>query len=341
MKNYIQKLRNQENLTQSEIEEVMRLIMSGEAKKEETAQFLLALRTKGATIEEITGAARVMRQFVVPVRTKQQIVLDTCGTGGDKKNTFNISTVAALVVAAGGVTVAKHGNRSVSSRCGSADVLEALGVNLNLEEQYLGECLDKIGIAFLFAQRLHPAMKNVAAIRKELKVETIFNILGPLTNPAQATHQMMGVYSRELVEPQARVLKNLGLKKALVVHGQDGLDEITTTAATFIAEYNGEEILSYDISAEEAGIKQAALKDLEGGDIKRNAAIIEDILKGARGARRDIVLLNAAYAFYLVGKVKNFSEGIQSAQEAIDSGKALKKLEELKNFSRYAAPKPA
>ncbi len=340
MKNYIQKLKNQENLSQQEIAEVMRLIMSGEANKEDASEFLLALRAKGATVEEITGAARIMRQFVVPVRTKQQTILDTCGTGGDKKNTFNISTVVALVVAAGGVTVAKHGNRSVSSRCGSADVLEALGVNLNLEEQYLGECLDKVGIAFLFAQKLHPAMKNVAPIRKELKVETIFNILGPLTNPAQATHQIMGVYSRELVEPLAHVLKNLGLKKTLVVHGLDGLDEITTTTTTFIAEYNGEEILSYDISPEEAGIKHASPKDLEGGDVKRNAAIIQDILKGASGAKRDIVLLNAAYAFYLVGKVKDLSAGIQLAQETINSGKALKKLEELKEFTQnYAAAK--
>ncbi len=339
MKNYIEKLNQKQNLSHQEIEEVMRLIMSARAPQEDTAEFLLALRAKGPTIDEITGAAKIMRQFVIPVKTEHKIVLDTCGTGGDKKNTFNISTVVALVVAAAGIAVAKHGNRSVSSRCGSADVLEALGVNLNLNEEWLGECLNKVGIAFLFAQKLHPAMKNVAPIRKELKVETIFNILGPLTNPAQATHQIMGVYSRDLVEPLAHVLKNLGLKKALVVHGLDGLDEITTTSTTSIAEYNGQEILSYDISPEEIGIKQADPKDLEGGDVKRNAAIIEDILKGDRGPKRDIVLLNAAYAFYLVEKVKNITEGIQLAQEIIDSGKALKKLEELKEFSRHYASK--
>lgn len=340
MKNYIEKLNNKQNLNPKEIEEVMGLIMSAQAPQEDTAEFLLALRAKGPTIDEITGAAKIMRQFVIPVRTEHQIVLDTCGTGGDKKNTFNISTVVALVVAAGGIAVAKHGNRGVSSRCGSADVLEALGVNLNLEEKFLGECLNKVGIAFLFAQKLHPAMKNVAPIRKELKVETIFNILGPLTNPAMATHQIMGVYSRELVEPLAHVLKNLGLKRALVVHGFDGLDEITTTTKTFIAEYNGNEIFSYDISPEEIGIKQADPKDLEGGDVKRNAAIIEDIFKGAQGPKRDIVLFNAAYAFYLAEKVNSVAQGIQLAQETIDSGRAFKKMEELKEFSRhYAIPK--
>ena len=339
MKNYIEKLNNKQNLSHQEMQEVMGQIMSARAPKEDVAEFLLALRAKGPTINEITGAAQLMRQFVVPVRSQYQTLLDTCGTGGDKKNTFNISTIVALVVAASGIAVAKHGNRSVSSHCGSADVLEALGVNLNLDEQFLGACLRSVGIAFLFAQKLHPAMKNVASIRRELKVETIFNILGPLSNPACATHQIMGVYSRDLVEPLAYVLKNLGLKRALVVHGFDGLDEITTTTKTFISEYNGAEILSYDISPQEVGIKQADPKDLEGGDIKRNAAIIKDILKGAEGAKRDIVLLNAAYAFYLTQSVNNIIEGIQLAQKIIDSGKAMKKLEELKEFSHsHATP---
>ena len=229
MKEFIQKIRRKQNLDSHEIRNVMQCIMSGLAEKGGVADFLLALNDKGATVEEITGAAKILRAFVWRLRRSMKLVLDTCGTGGDQLNTFNISTATALVVAGTGVIVATHGNRSASSQCGSADVLEALGVNLNIEEEHVSECLDKVGIAFLFAQRLHPAMKNVASVRKELGVKTIFNILGPLTNPAQATHQVMGVYSRDLVEPMAYVLKNLGLKRALVVHGSDGLDEITVT----------------------------------------------------------------------------------------------------------------
>ena len=238
---------------------------------EDIKDFLLALNKKGPTVEEITACALIMRKFVLPVKTHHEVILDVVGTGGDHKNTFNISTVTAIVVAACGVAVAKHGNRRVSSRCGSADVLEALGINVQMEEKHLGECLDKIGLAFLFAQRLHPAMKNVAFARQELGVKTIFNILGPLTNPAQATHQVMGVYSRELLEPMAQVLKNLGLKRALVVHGNDGLDEITTTDKTFVSEFNGQEIISYDIDPDELGIARARIEDLAGGDAAHNA----------------------------------------------------------------------
>jgi anthranilate phosphoribosyltransferase len=232
------------------------------------------------------------------------------------------------------VAVAKHGNRSVSSRCGSADILEAFGVNLNLEQQQLSSCLDEIGIAFLFAQKLHPAMKSVAAIRKKLGVETIFNILGPLTNPAQATHQLLGVYSRDLVEPMAHVLKNLGLKKAIVVHGSDGLDEITTTGKTFISEYDGKGIISYDISPDELWFARARPKDLEGGDLERNMRICEDILGGKGGPKRDIVVLNAAYGLYVAQKVKSISQGLDVAKDTIDSGKALKKLDALKAFTQ-------
>ena len=267
MKSFIQKLHKKENLTQNEIEEVMHSIMSGTADKEDIAAFLLALRAKGPTVNEITGAAKIMRQFVVPIESKHKCILDTCGTGGDKKNTFNISTITAFVVAGAGVVVAKHGNRSVSSLCGSADILESVGVNLNVEEHRLEACLNEVGIAFLFAQKLHPAMKNVAPIRKELGVETIFNILGPLTNPANATHQIMGVYNRDLVEPMAHVLKNLGLKRAMVVHGNDGLDEITTTTKTFISEFNGTDVVSYDICPDELGIPIAKTEELQGGDL--------------------------------------------------------------------------
>lgn len=331
----IAKLHHKENLSETEIQELMRAIMSGTLSREEAAQFLLDLREKGATIEEITGAAKVMRQFVVTVQSKHQSILDTCGTGGDKKNTFNISTLTALVVAGAGCILAKHGNRSVSSKCGSADILEALGVNINIDDKRIGECLDKVGIAFLFAQKLHPAMKNVAPIRKELGVETIFNILGPLTNPASATHQMMGVYSTELVEPMASVLRNLGLKKALVVHGADGLDEITIADKTFISEYNGKDIISYDITPEELGFERATMKDLEGGDVKTNARIIEDILAGKAGPKRDIVLMNAAYAIYTAERAKSINEALILAQKSIDEGKAARKLDELRTFTNH------
>lgn len=333
MKSYLDKLYRKENLTENEIQDAMRLIISGQAAQKDMADFLLGLRAKGPTIEEITGAARLMRNFVRGIKTKHDCILDTCGTGGDKKNTFNISTVTALVVAGAGVIVAKHGNRSVSSKCGSADILEALGVNLNLSEEELGQCLDEIGLVFLFSQKLHPAMKNVAQVRKELGFETIFNVLGPLTNPAQATHQMMGVYHRELVEPLAKVLKNLGLKRALVVHGDDGLDEITTTTTSLISEWNGSEIISYVISPEEIGLKLAKLEDLQGGDVKMNVRIVEEILAGEKGAKRDIVVLNCAYALYTADKVNNISDGLRLAQESLDSGKAKKKLEELKKFT--------
>ena len=334
MKLYIEKLQNKENLTQDEIKEIMQGIMGGQAHEDDVAAFLLALRAKGPTVDEITGAAQIMRKFVIGIDTKHKDILDTCGTGGDKKGTFNISTITAFIVAAAGVIVAKHGNRSVSSQCGSADVLEALGINLNIEQEHLRDCLDEVGIAFLFAQKLHPAMKNVAPVRKKLGVETIFNIFGPLTNPAKATHQILGVYSRELVEPMAHVLKNLGLKRALVVHGGDGLDEVTTTDKTFISEYKEGEIISYDMTPDEVGLNYAKPHDLEGGDLKTNVHIFEEVLGGKIGPKRDIVILNTAYALYVAGKVANISDGMTLANETLDSGKAYIKLEELKSFTQ-------
>lgn len=330
----IEKLKNKENLTQEEMRVIMQEIMSGEASEESITDFLLDLREKGPTVDEITAAAKVMRQFSVNIKTKHKIVFDTCGTGGDKMNTFNISTITALVVAAAGIAVAKHGNRSVSSQCGSADILEALGVNLDLDQEPLSACLDEVGIAFLFAQKLHPAMKNVAAIRKKLGVETIFNILGPLTNPAKATHQILGVYSKDLVTPMAEVLKNLGLKRAVVVYGSDGLDEVTTTGKTFISEYNGKEIISYDILPDELWINPAHPNDLKGGNLETNVDICHDILNGEEGPKRDIVLLNVAYALYVAEHVKSISKGLDTAKETIDSGKARRKLEELKAFTQ-------
>ncbi len=333
MKPYIEKLSRKKNLTSAEIEKVMQTIMRGEAERDDIADFLLALREKGPTVEEITGAAKMLRKFVIKINTHHEVVLDTCGTGGDKKNTFNISTISALVVAGAGVVVAKHGNRSVSSKCGSADLLEALGVNLNAEQEILNECLDQIGIAFLFAQRLHPAMKNVAAVRKELGVETIFNVLGPLSNPAMATHQVLGVYNRDLLEPMAEVLGNLGLKKAMVVFGSDGLDEITTTGITYVSEFNGKEIISYDINPEELDIPMAKPDALKGGDLKKNTQIALDILKGKKSAARDIVVLNAGCGLYAAEAAQNIAEGIAKAKQSIDSGRALEKLEALKEFT--------
>jgi len=334
MKSIINKLQEKKNLTADEMTQVMQAIMSGQALSGDIRSFLLALRTKGATVEEITVAAQIMREFVVRVSVADRVVLDTCGTGGDKVGTFNVSTLAALVVAGAGVKVAKHGNRSVSSRCGSADILEALGVDIHMPVERLAECLEKTGIAFLFAQRLHPAMKNVAPIRKELGVETIFNVLGPLTNPALATHQMMGIYDKALVEPMAHVLRNLGLKKALVVHGCDGLDEVTTTGKTFVSEFNGRDIQSYTITPMELGIRIVKLEDLKGGDLEVNVQISRDILAGQEGPQADIVLLNAGCALYISEKAKTISEGIAQARVSLKSGKAREKLEALQEFSQ-------
>ncbi len=334
MKQFIKKIAAKENLTSEEMQKVMQEIMNGKVSNEDLAVFLLALRSKVPSIDEITGAAQAMREFSIKIPCDQyETVLDTCGTGGDKSGTFNISTVTALVVAGAGCIVAKHGNRSVSSRCGSADILEGLGVNIEIDSDGMSNCLDKVGIAFLFAQKLHPAMRYAASVRKELKVETIFNILGPLTSPACATHQIMGIYTKDFVEPMAHVFKNLGLKKALVVHGNDGLDEITTTTETFVSEYNGQEIVSYGISPEKHKIPLSDPKDIKGGELEVNIQIVKDILQGAKGPKRDIVLLNAGYALYIAEKAKDADEGIKLAMHSIDSGKAQKKLDLLKKIT--------
>ncbi|HOD11564.1 MAG TPA: anthranilate phosphoribosyltransferase [Candidatus Omnitrophota bacterium] len=333
MQEYIDKIQQHHDLTAQEMSDVMRRIMTGTVPKEELSAFLLALRKKGAAVNEITGAARIMREFAIAVDTDKDVVLDTCGTGGDRAGTFNISTAVAFVVAGAGCVVAKHGNRSVSSKCGSADVLEYLGVNVGMKVERLSDCLHQVGIAFLFAQNLHPAMRYAAAVRKELGVETIFNVLGPLTNPSKATHQMMGVYNKELVEPMAHVLQNLGLKKALVVHGEDGLDEITTTAKTFASEYNGQDIISYEIDPSFYGIPRALPQDLKGGSAETNAQIISDVLSGQTGAQRDIVILNAAYALYIAGRTPTVHKGIEAACQSVDTKKAKEKLDSLIAFT--------
>ncbi len=341
-----------ENLTEGEMIVVMDQIMSGGATAAQLGAFITALRMKGETVEEITGAARVMRQKATRIPVGDQTLdmdradrpmeyepqLDVVGTGGDGTNTFNISTTVSIVVSACGVKVAKHGNRSVSSICGSADVLEALGVNLNVTPETVGRCLGEIGIGFLFAPALHGAMKYAIGPRREIGIRTIFNILGPLTNPAGAEYQVMGVYRREQVETLARVLQNLGCQHGFVVHGSDGMDEITLTGPTYMAEVLPEKILPAIITPEMFGLTSCSLDELRGGSARENAAIIRSILAGERGPRRNIVLLNAAYSLLAAYRVPTPQEGIGLATEAIDSGRAMDRLEKL--ISLTAEPGP-
>jgi anthranilate phosphoribosyltransferase len=321
------------NLSPEQMTAVMEEIMAGKADTPKIVSFLAALGDKGETVEELTAAVKVMRQHVTPVRTRHKILLDTCGTGGDALGTFNVSTIAAFVVSGAGIAVAKHGNRSVTSRSGSADILEALGVNICLPVEKIEECLDGVGIAFLFAPHLHPAMKYAMPARKELGRRTIFNILGPLTNPAGATHQLVGVFDGAKTELLARTLANSGTVHVLVVHGEDGLDEITTTAVTWISEAYKGEIKNYRIVPEDYGFTRVKLEDLAGGDAFTNARIFLDCLNGKPGPARDIVLLNAGAAIYAADKVDTIKEGIELARLSIDSGKAMEKFEQLEEFS--------
>jgi len=330
----IDKLTQSKNLTGEQMQQVMEEIMTGKADTPQVVSFLTALSNKGETVEELTVAVSVMRQHVTKIHTKEKIVLDTCGTGGDKLGTFNVSTVVAFVASGCGITVAKHGNRSVSSHCGSADILEALGININMPTEKIEQCLNEIGIAFLFAPNLHPAMKYAMPARKQIGKRTMFNILGPLSNPASATHQLVGVYGKNWVETLAQVLKNLGTVHTLVVHGEDGLDEITTTAKTYVSEANNSKVKNFTLDPQDLGFKRAKLEDLAGGDAACNAKILLDILKGKQGPWRDIVLLNAAAAIYVADRVKSIKDGIKLAEESVDSGKAFKKLELLKEYSR-------
>jgi anthranilate phosphoribosyltransferase len=329
----IQKVVNGENLTEQEAIDVMNIIMSGEATPAQIASFITALRLKGETIEEITGCARVMREKATKIRTNRPLVVDTCGTGGDGAHTFNISTTAAFVAAGAGIPIAKHGNRSVSSRCGSADVLKTLGVNIEVEPDVISRCVDEIGIGFLFAPLLHGAMKYAIGPRREIGIRTIFNILGPLTNPAGAQAQVLGVYDANLTEPLAKVLKNLGSEHVFVVHGKDGLDEITTTTDTQVSELANGKVRTYILAPIGLGIPKAKTQDLIGGTPEENAAMTLDILKGKSGPKRDIVLLNAAAAIVAGGKAENLRQGIAIAADAIDSGRAMEKLEALKEMT--------
>ncbi len=333
-KELLNRLVEGKNLREDEASEAMSSIMDGKALPTQIASFLTALRMKGETVQEITGFARAMRARTLPIRpTNGECVVDTCGTGGDGNNTFNISTAVAFVAAGSGLTVAKHGNRSVSSQCGSADVLEALGVNINLSPEKVQKCLEEIGVAFLFAPLFHPAMMHAIGPRREMGFRTVFNLLGPLTNPAGANVQVIGVYRKDLVGPIAEVLRNLGCKGALVVHGEDHCDEISITGKTFIVQLQRGRIESYEVEPEDIGLKRRTLEQIRGGGAQENTNILLEILEGVQGPRREVVLLNASAVFMATERVSNLRDGIEMAEESIDSGRAMRKLKELIRFS--------
>ena len=338
----IAKLVERQDLNELEMIDAMNQIMGGEATPAQIGAFITALRMKGETIPEIIGAARVMRSRATPIRVgavvdidrdeiniDRETILDTCGTGGSGTRSFNISTTVAIVVAACGAKVAKHGNRSISSACGSADVLEKLGVKLDISPEIVAECIEKIGVGFLFAPALHGAMKYAIGPRREIGIRTIFNILGPLTNPAGADRQVLGVYREDLVEPLAKVLLSLGCQRGFVVHGADGMDEITLTGRTLVAAISGNTVELQQITPEQFNFKRCRLEDLQGGDAEENAAIIKTILAGKSGPKLDIVLLNSAYALVAAGLVSDVDGGIETARDAITSGRAKAVLDGL------------
>jgi len=335
---------NRESLTREEARAVMTEIFSGSATEVQIAALLVALHMKGETVAEIVGCAEAIRAAADPLPihesatpavtgTGRDALVDTCGTGGDACGTFNISTATAFVVAGTGVRVAKHGNRGLSSRCGSADVMEALGVKITLPTAVLATCLEEVGMVFMFAPAMHSAMKYVQPARRELRMRTIFNLLGPLTNPARASAQVVGVYSLDLVEKLAEALSMLGLHRALVVHGLDGLDEVTITGPTRIAEVREGNVRSYEVTPEEFGMKRARLEDISGGNAETNAAIIRDILAGTESPRRDVVLLNAAAVLVAAGRADHLGDALPLAGQSIDSGAAAAKLEALVRFT--------
>ena len=321
-------LAKKQDLTYETAEAVMHEIMTGEASDVQMSAYLTALSLKGETIDEITASASGMRKHCIRLLHDVN-ALEIVGTGGDEANTFNISTTAALITAAAGIPVAKHGNRRASSKCGAADVLEALGVNINISPEKSAMLLKKVGICFLYAQNYHIAMKYVAPIRRELAIRTVFNILGPLTNPAGAKMELMGVYDSELVEPLAQVLSNLGVKNAMVVHGEDGLDEISLSVPTIVCEVKNGQIRSYKISPEEFGFKRCSKTDLQGGSPQENAEILKAVLNGDKGAKRDAAVLNAAAALYISGKYDSIEASVKITNGVIDSGKAAMKLDEF------------
>jgi len=320
------------SLSESEMAECMREIMEGKAADSQIGSFLTALRIKGETVEEITGAAKIMRDKAARIKSPEG-VLDTCGTGGDMSHTFNISTTTAIVIAAAGIPVAKHGNRAVSSKSGSADVLEALGIKIDLPPEKVEKCLFETGFGFLFAPLFHPAMKYAVGPRREMGIRTIFNILGPLTNPANAKRQILGVFASRLTETLAEVLGNLGAEDAMVVHGEDGLDEITISDGTKVSRFFNGVVENMYLAPEDIGVARGSVTDLAGGNKDVNARISLEILKGEKGHKRDVVLLNSAAAIMVSGRVAGLANAFEMAKESIDSGKALKKLEEIKKVS--------
>lgn len=322
------------NLTEEQMAQMITAIFSGDITDAQIGAFMGALATKGETFEELAGAAKAMRRKATRIQTASSVVVDTCGTGGDGANTFNISTTTAFVVAGCDITVAKHGNRSVSSQCGSADLLESLGVNLDVDPEIVEQGVQEIGIGFLYAPLYHSAMRFAANARKEIGLRSIFNMLGPLTNPAAANCQLLGVYAPELTEMFAQALRLLGVKRALVVHGHDGLDEMSVCAQTRISELNDDMIRTYDIEPEQFFDDIADANDLVGGDPVANAAITRSVLEGAKGPRRDVVLLNAAGALLAAGKAETLAAGIEQAKSCIDSGAAIEKLEQLIQFTQ-------
>lgn len=333
LKYIIQKLIDMNNLEENEIMEAMDHIMEGRATQAQIGSFLTALRLKGETVEEITGCAKVMKDKAYRINPKVPFSIDTCGTGGDGSNTFNISTASAFVASAARIPVAKHGNRSVSSKSGSADVLEALGIDITISAGEVEEAIEKVGIGFMFAPMFHKSMKHAAGPRKELGIRTIFNILGPLTNPANVKGQVVGVFSKGLAEPIANVLLKLGVERAMVIHGLDGLDEISLSHETLVSEVKDGSIKNYILTPEMFSIKRSCRDDIRGGDAAENAKIILSLLTGEKGPKRDVVLINSAAALYVGGAVCSIAEGIELASYIIDSGKAMRKLEELRNFT--------
>ncbi len=329
----LKKVTDGKDLPESEMRQVMDQIMSGEAEPALLGAFLTGLRMKGESVQEIIGAAKVMRAKAEKVSVAVEKVLDTCGTGGDGADTFNISTTSAFIAAGAGITVAKHGNKAVSSRSGSADVLAKLGVNVQASKATVEKCIQEVGIGFLFAPLLHPAMKNAVAVRKALGIRTIFNVLGPLTNPAGAQYQVIGVYDPRWLIPFAEVLRDLGSKRAFIVHGHDGIDEIALTSKTHVAELNDGQISSYDIEPERFGLEKCHLEDLKGGDPETNAQLIRRLLDGEKGPKRNVALLNAAAGIAAV-KGLSLEEGFKEAEGSIDSGSAKKKLEALIEMSK-------
>ncbi len=337
LKDILAKLPDRIDLTEKEAEDAMREIMHGNATDAQIAAYLMGLRMKGETIEEIVGSVRAMRDLAIRVPISAPQVVDTCGTGGDGSHTFNISTASAFIVAGAGITVAKHGNRSVSSRSGSADVLSALGVNINLPPQKVGDCINEVGIGFLFAPLYHEAMKHCAKPRSEMGIRTLMNILGPLSNPAGATIQVLGVYDAALTEKLAQVLMRLGTQHCFVLHGMDGLDEISLTESTTIAEGKKGRVASYVVRPEDFGLQPVAPQELLGGTPQENAKIIQDVLHGSRGPKRDIILMNAAPALVACHKASSLKAAFEEAGRILDSGAPFEKLEKLISYTKDLA----